>query len=297
MAQLLDGLRVSAEIREAVRVETAALSASGKPVPGLAVVLVGEDPASRVYVGRKKKACQEVGFHSLELKLSAETTQSDLLARVSELNHDSHIHGILVQMPLPAHIDEHKIIEAIDPRKDVDGFHPINVGKLLQGVDGTISCTPGGVIELLHRYRIELKGKKALVIGRSNIVGKPMAVLLIRENATVTIAHSHTKNLEAEIKASDIIVAAIGKPRMIRGEWIKQGAVVVDIGMNQIEDLTTEKKTRLVGDVDFETARERASFITPVPGGIGPMTIAMLLSNTLKAYKTLTNSPTPLSAL
>ncbi|MFZ2960113.1 MAG: bifunctional methylenetetrahydrofolate dehydrogenase/methenyltetrahydrofolate cyclohydrolase FolD [Candidatus Ozemobacteraceae bacterium] len=294
MAQLLDGQRVSAEIREAIRMETAERVASGKTIPGLGVILVGDDPASQVYVGRKKKACQEVGFYSLEIKLPVQTTQKELLSRVSELNHDPHIHGILVQLPLPKHLNEQEVVEAIDPHKDVDGFHPENVGRLLTGTEGFVSCTPRGVMELLHRYKIEIAGKKALVIGRSNIVGKPMAILLMREHATVTIAHSRTKNLEAEVKASDIVVAAIGKPRMIKGEWFKEGAVVVDVGIHQIEDLTTEKKTRMVGDVDFEGARERVAYISPVPGGVGPMTIATLLSNTLYACKKFSAAASPL---
>ncbi|RCK78591.1 MAG: Methylenetetrahydrofolate dehydrogenase (NADP+) [Candidatus Ozemobacter sibiricus] len=282
-ATILDGAATARTIRDEVAAAVAALRQAGGPPPGLAVVLVGEDPASRVYVAQKHKACQEAGFHSEVITLPGTASEAHVLAEIARLNADPAIHGILVQVPLPSQIDQSRVMHAIDPRKDVDGFHPVNVGKLTMGDDTFFPCTPLGCLELLKRYRIPIQGKRALVIGRSNIVGKPVALLLLREHATVTIGHSRTVDLPGEVARADIVVAALGKPRFVQGAWIKEGAVVLDVGINQVPHPDQPGKTRLVGDVDFETARERAAFITPVPGGAGPMTIAMLLQNTLKA--------------
>jgi len=247
--------------------------------PGLAVVLVGDNPASRVYVRNKGKACEEVGIKSFQHTLPAETTEEDLLKLIDSLNRAKEVHGILVQLPLPFHINETKVIEAISPAKDVDGFHPYNLGRLVTGNPLLQPCTPYGVIKMLKAAAIDVSGKEAVIVGRSNIVGKPMALMLLKRNATVTVCHSRTRNIEEKIKRGDIVVAALGKPEFLKGEWIKSGAVVIDVGINRLPD------GRLVGDVEFESAAQRASWITPVPGGVGPMTIAMLLHNTVDAAK------------
>ncbi len=283
MAIILDGKKLSETINSEIAEEVKKLADSSKDVPGLAVIIVGDNPASKVYVASKKKACAKAGIFSLEVALDKNITQEKLIEEIQKLNNDDRINGILLQLPLPKHLDEHVALEAISPEKDVDGFHPTNVGKLYIGLDTFIPCTPKGVIEILKRYNISISGKNAVVIGRSNIVGKPVAALLMKENATVTIAHSKTQNLPELVKNSDIVVSAIGKPNFVKGEWIKEGAVVIDVGINSVDDPSSPKGYKLVGDVEFEEASKRASYITPVPGGVGPMTIAMLLSNTLKA--------------
>jgi methylenetetrahydrofolate dehydrogenase (NADP+) / methenyltetrahydrofolate cyclohydrolase len=288
-AELIDGVDIARSIREEAARETAQLVERGVR-PGLAVVLVGEDPASTVYVRSKGRACDEAGIHSVTLRLPASTSQSELLDAVSALNRDPLVHGILVQMPLPKHLDPDAVIRSIDPRKDVDGFHPVNVGKLLIGErDGFVPCTPAGIQELLRRSNVETKGAECVIVGRSNIVGKPMAALLVQDssgaNATVTVCHSRTRDLAAHTKRADIVIAAAGRAGLVTGEMLKPGCVVIDVGMNRIADETAPRRYRLVGDVDFDSAREVASKITPVPGGVGPMTIAMLLSNTVKAAK------------
>lgn len=290
MTNIIDGKAISEQIKGEVAEEVGQLVASGKTPPGLAVVLVGDNKASHVYVAMKKKACEAVGIYSREIRLESNISQEQLLATIDELNHDPLIHGILTQLPLPDHIDEQIILNHIDPRKDVDGFHPINVGNLSLKLDGFVPCTPLGVMEMLKRSGIETAGKDALVLGRSNIVGKPMAMLLTNAHATVTVAHSKTRDLPAQIGRADIVVAAIGRPEFVKGEWIKEGAVVIDVGINSVDDPTAKKGYRLVGDVDFASASSRAGRITPVPGGVGPMTIAMLLVNTLKARKKYFNS-------
>jgi methylenetetrahydrofolate dehydrogenase (NADP+)/methenyltetrahydrofolate cyclohydrolase len=283
--KIIDGKAISAQIREEVAHEVKKITDSGDACPGLAVVLVGENKASKVYVSMKKKACEKAGIYSKEIMLPGSVDQKELIETVQKLNQDEKIHGILVQLPLPSHINEQEVLNSVDPKKDVDGFHPINVGNLSLKIDGFVPCTPLGVMEMLKRMNIDTVGKNALVLGRSNIVGKPMAMLLTNAHATVTVAHSKTRDLPAQIGRSDILVAGIGKPEFVKGEWIKEGAVVIDVGINSIDDPSTERGYRLVGDVHFEEARKRASFITPVPGGVGPMTIAMLLANTLKAKK------------
>ena len=288
-AELIDGVEIARSIREEAARETAQLVERGVR-PGLAVVLVGEDPASTVYVRSKGRACDEAGIHSVTLRLPASTSQSELLDAVSALNRDPLVHGILVQMPLPKHLDPDAVIRSIDPRKDVDGFHPVNVGKLLIGErDGFVPCTPAGIQEMLRRSNVETKGAECVIVGRSNIVGKPMAALLVQDssgaNATVTVCHSRTRDLAAHTKRADIVIAAAGRAGLVTGEMLKPGCAVIDVGMNRIADETAPRRYRLVGDVDFDSAREVASKITPVPGGVGPMTIAMLLSNTVKAAK------------
>ena len=283
MAIILDGKKLSETIKNEIAAEVKKLADSSKPVPGLAVIIVGNNPASKTYVSSKKKACAATGIYSLEVALDESITQEKLIEEINKLNNDEKINGILLQLPLPKHLDEHAALEAIKPEKDVDGFHPINVGKLYIGLDTFVPCTPKGIMELLKRYEVSIAGKNAVVIGRSNIVGKPIAALLMKENATVTIAHSKTQNLPELVKTADIVVAAIGKPNFVKGEWIKEGAVVIDVGINSVDDPTSPKGYKLVGDVEYEEASKRASYITPVPGGVGPMTIAMLLSNTLKA--------------
>ena len=278
MAKIINGKEVSKKVRESVKAETEKLKAQGI-VPGLAVVIVGDDPASRVYVNNKKKACAEVGFMSEEYALPAETTQEELLALVDKLNKKPEINGILVQLPLPKHLDEKAVIEAISPEKDVDAFHASNVGKIMIGDYKFLPCTPAGVMELIHSENIEISGKSCVVIGRSNIVGKPMAMLLLHENGTVTITHSRTKNLAEITRDADILVAAVGKPKFVTGDMVKKGAVVIDVGMDRDEN------GKLCGDVDFDSVEPKASYITPVPGGVGPMTIAMLMKNTLMAAK------------
>ena len=283
MAEILDGKKVSEEILQEVRAEIDRIKAKNGDVPGLAVIMVGDDPASKAYVNKKHQACQSVGMYSEQHIMPGTTSTDELLRKVRDLNSSPLIHGILVQLPLPGHISEAVILEAVTPEKDVDGFHPINVGRLSNGEDGLFPCTPVGVIELLRRSGVNLIGRRALVIGRSTIVGKPLAQLLLREHATVTIAHSRTQNLPEEVGRAEIVCAAMGKPQFVKGEWIATGAVVVDIGTNVIPDASRPSGKRMVGDVDFETAAPRAGWITPVPGGVGPMTIAMLLKNTLRA--------------
>jgi methylenetetrahydrofolate dehydrogenase (NADP+)/methenyltetrahydrofolate cyclohydrolase len=296
-AAIIDGKAVAAEITASVATETARLVAAGGRAPGLAVVLVGDDAASQVYVGAKGRKAKELGFHSLQHTLPADTDEADVLAIVAELNADPAIHGILVQLPLPRHIDTMKVIEAIDPAKDVDGFHPINVGRLSIGDRdrALVSCTPAGCLVLAKRVLGDnLAGKDALVIGRSNIVGKPMAQLLLQESCTVTVAHSRSQDLPALARKADIIVAAVGRAEMVRGDWVKPGAVVIDVGMNRIPAPERgEGKTRLVGDVAYDEVADVASAITPVPGGVGPMTIAMLMANTLVAACRAAGKPEP----
>lgn len=278
MAKIIDGKAISQQIKEELKEQVKALKAKGTMI-NLAVIQVGNDPASSVYVRNKKKGCEYIGIGSLSYELPEETTQQELLALVEELNQKEEVSGILVQLPLPPHIDEDQVIRAIDPKKDVDGFHPQSVGALCIGQPGFVSCTPAGVIQLLKRSRIEIEGKECVVLGRSNIVGKPMAVLLLRENATVTIAHSRTKNLEEVTKRADILIAAVGKAKMITSDYVKEGAVVIDVGINRDEN------GKLCGDVDFASVEPLCSAITPVPGGVGPMTIAMLLNNCLESVK------------
>lgn len=276
MAQILSGKTVSARIKEEAAREAKALAAKGIHA-GLAVIIVGDDPASRVYVNNKKKACEEVGIYSEEYALPEETSQEELLELIARLNDDDKISGILVQLPLPGHISEQCVINAILPTKDVDAFHPVNVGKIMTGDFDFVPCTPAGVMELIKESGIDVAGKECVVVGRSNIVGKPQAMLLLHQNGTVTICHSRTKNLAEKTRNADILVAAVGKPGFITGDMIKPGAVVIDVGINRIAP------KKLVGDVDFESAEKVAGAITPVPGGVGPMTIAMLMKNTLKA--------------
>lgn len=274
--KILDGKAVSLKVKESVKVRADELKKFGIE-PTLAVVLVGEDKASQTYVRAKEKACNEYGIKSVAHRLSENTTRNELLALINVLNLDDSIHGILVQLPLPKHIDTNVVLAAIDPRKDVDGFHAVNVGKLVSGLDGFVPCTPLGVMEILKEYGIEVAGLNAVVIGRSNIVGKPMANLLLNASATVTVTHSKTTNLKEICKNADLIVAAIGKPFFLKADMVKDGAVVVDVGINRLDD------GRLVGDVDFDEVAPKCSYITPVPGGVGPMTIAMLLNNTILA--------------
>lgn len=274
--KILDGKAVSLKVKESVKVRADELKKFGVE-PTLSVVLVGEDKASQTYVRAKEKACNEYGIKSVAHRLSENTTQNELLALINVLNLDDSIHGILVQLPLPKHIDTNVVLAAIDPRKDVDGFHAVNVGKLVSGLEGFVPCTPLGVMEILKEYGIEVAGLNAVVIGRSNIVGKPMANLLLNASATVTVTHSKTKNLKEICKNADLIVAAIGRPFFLKADMVKDGAVVVDVGINRLDD------GRLVGDVDFDEVAPKCSYITPVPGGVGPMTIAMLLNNTILA--------------
>lgn len=289
MTQRIEGKIVAEAVRASLREEIAALSARGL-TPGLAVVLVGEDPASQVYVASKVKACAELGLFSQKYALPTETTQEELIALIQKLNADPAIHGILVQSPPPPHINEEAVVLAIDPRKDVDGFHPENVAKLvLEDPTGFVPCTPLGCMELLRSAGIQTAGAHAVVVGRSMIVGKPMAHLLMSKqaNATVTIAHSRTKNLAEVCRSADIIVAAVGRPEMIKADYVKDGAVIIDVGINRIPDATRPRGYRIVGDVDYESVAPKCSAITPVPGGVGPMTIAMLMANTVKACKQL----------
>lgn len=279
-APIINGKQISEDIRKDLRAEVEQLVKQGF-TPGLAVVLVGEDPASQVYVRNKEKACHELGYYSEVHRLPADTSQADLLALVDKLNHQANIHGILVQLPLPKHIDEKAVIDAISPEKDVDGFHPINVGNLMIGDDSLLPCTPAGVIELIKRTGVEIAGKHAVVIGRSNIVGKPVSLLLQRENATVTMCHSRTANMKELTRLADILVVAIGRANFVDASYVKPEAVVIDVGMNRLDN------GKLAGDVDFESVKEISGPITPVPGGVGPMTITMLMQNTLIAAKRL----------
>lgn len=276
MAQIIDGKAISAAIKDELKAEVERLKGEGMQIC-LAVIQVGNDPASGVYVGNKKKACAYIGIDSLAYELPEETTQEELLKLIAELNDKEEVNGILVQLPLPDHIDEDEVIRAIDPKKDVDGFHPQSVGALCIGQPGFVSCTPAGIIQLLKRSGIEIAGKECVVIGRSNIVGKPMALLLLRENGTVTVAHSKTKNLQEIAKRADILVVAVGRPKMITREYVKEGAVVIDVGIHRNEN------NKLCGDVDYDDVAPICSAITPVPGGVGPMTIAMLMHNCVEA--------------
>ena len=283
-ARIIDGKTSAARLRAEVAARVAALASSHGVTPGLAVVLVGDDPASHVYVRNKHRATLEAGMRSIEVRLPVATTEVELLARIRALNDDPAVHGILVQLPLPAQIREAAVIDAIDPAKDVDGFHVVNAGRLATGAAGFQPCTPRGCMRLLGEYAGDLAGRTALVVGRSNIVGKPMAQLLLRANCTVTVAHSRTRDLAAECRRAEILVAATGQPRMIPGDWLKPGAIVLDIGINRVQERSEGGTVeRLVGDVDFESALHVAGAITPVPGGVGPMTIACLLENTLTA--------------
>ncbi len=279
MAEIIDGKAVAAAVKERIRKDAIRFEKTSKIVPGLAVVLVGNDPASKIYVRNKKKACEEVGFKSFEYVLPAETPEIVLLELIDTLNKNPEIHGILVQLPLPKHIDEDEVIAAITPKKDVDCFHPINVGKLVIGGGDFAPCTPAGVMELIKSTGTDVAGKRCVVVGRSNIVGKPMAMLLLQANGTVTICHSKTENLGDICREADILVAAVGKQKLITGDMIKPGAVVIDVGMNR------DANGKLCGDVDFKAASKVAGYITPVPGGVGPMTIAMLMENTYTAAK------------
>ncbi|MBQ9136789.1 MAG: bifunctional methylenetetrahydrofolate dehydrogenase/methenyltetrahydrofolate cyclohydrolase FolD [Lachnospiraceae bacterium] len=276
MAQIIDGKVISTQIKDELKEKVSRMKEDGTEVT-LAVIQVGADPASSVYVGNKKKACEYVGIRSLAYELPEETTEKELLDLIAELNGRKDVNGILVQLPLPSHIDEDKVIQNIDPKKDVDGFHPQSVGALCIGQPGFVSCTPAGIIQLLKRSGIEIAGKECVVIGRSNIVGKPMALLLLRENGTVTVAHSRTKDLKEVTKRADILVVAVGKPKMITREYVKEGAVVIDVGIHRMEN------KKLCGDVDYEDVAPICSAITPVPGGVGPMTIAMLMNNCVES--------------
>jgi len=286
-AELIDGRAIARKVRDEAASRAKKLSEQGIK-PGLAVVLVGEDPASVVYTSSKAKAAEEAGMFSLNLKLPADTSQAELIRHIDELNSNPNVHGILVQMPLPKQIDSDTVIRRIDPAKDVDGFHPVNVGKMLVGErDGFIPCTPAGIQVLLKESGVQTPGKDCVIIGRSNIVGKPMAALMVQDNenanCTVTVCHRHTADLKSHTRRADILIVAAGRARMVSGDMVKPGAVVIDVGTNRIADAQAKKGTRLVGDVDFESVREVASKITPVPGGVGPMTIAMLMSNTVRA--------------
>ncbi len=291
--RIISGPEVSGEIYGELRQRIEKLKSEGT-VPGLAVILVGDDPASQVYVRNKGRKCEELGMHSETIVLPKETTEEELLQRIDALNKDPAIHGFLVQLPLPKHIDEDKVIEAIDPSKDVDGFHPVNVGRMLIGKPGFLPATPAGVQQMLLRSGVDTAGKHVVVVGRSNIVGKPMAALMVQRglgaDSTVTVVHSKTPDLGAITRQADILIVAIGKPRYITADMVKEGAVVIDVGTNRIEDPTHPKGSRLVGDVDFENVKEKVSAITPVPGGVGPMTICMLMANAVKAAENAAGS-------
>lgn len=278
MTKIIDGKQISSQIKEELRDRVSALRSRGVEIT-LAVIIVGEDPASKVYVNNKKKACEFIGIRSLSYELPETTTEEELLQLIQDLNGRTDVNGILVQLPVPKHIDEQKIIHAIDPKKDVDGFHTQNVGSLCVGQKGFVSCTPAGIIQLLKRSDISIAGKECVVIGRSNIVGKPMALLMLQENATVTVCHSRTENLKEVCKRADILIVAIGKPRMITAEYVKEGAVVIDVGIHRDEN------NKLCGDVNYEDVAPHCSAITPVPGGVGPMTIAMLMNNCVSSVE------------
>jgi methylenetetrahydrofolate dehydrogenase (NADP+)/methenyltetrahydrofolate cyclohydrolase len=284
-AKIIDGKQVAADMRAELKVKVTKLKDETGLVPGLAVVLVGEDPASKSYVTAKERACADIGIFSDDNRLGADTTQEDLMALVEKLNNDDRIHGILVQLPLPSHLDESQVLLAIDPNKDVDGFHPVNVGKMVVGEEAFLPCTPHGVIQLLLKSNVKIEGAEVVIVGRSNIVGKPLANMLIQKNptgnATVTVCHTRTKNLAEHVKRADIVIAAAGRPNTVTADMIKDGAVVIDVGVNRVEDATKKRGYRLVGDVEFDAVKEKASLITPVPGGVGPMTITMLLYNTV----------------
>ena len=290
---LIDGKKISDDIKNELKEKIDELVSQNKPVPGLVTILVGDDPASGVYVRSKNKACTKIGMHSKIERLSADTTEEALLSLVDKYNNDPQFHGILVQLPLPAHINENFIIEAISPAKDVDGFHPISVGNMVIDKETFYPCTPYGILELLKRYKIETKGKHVVVVGRSNIVGKPVANMMLQKkdgaNAIVTVCHSAAEDLKQYTLQADILIAAIGRAEFIKHDMVKEDVVVIDVGINRVDDETREKGYRLVGDVDFEAVKEKASYITPVPGGVGPMTIAMLLHNTFEAFNKINN--------
>ena len=285
---LIDGKKIATEVKEEIKNKISALANEGKNIPGLVTILVGDDPGSHIYVNNKNKACKEVGMRSVSEKLNAQTSEPDLLNLIAFYNNNKDFHGILVQLPLPKHIDEDKVIEAISPKKDVDGFHPVSIGNLVIGKDTFVSCTASGIQELLIRYNIETSGKHVVVLGRSNIVGKPIAILLMQKNkyanAIVTVCHSAAKDLSRFTRTADILIAAIGKPEFVKEDMVKEGVVVIDVGINRIKDEAHPDGSKLVGDVDFPNVSKKASYITPVPGGVGLMTIAMLLKNTYKAY-------------
>jgi methylenetetrahydrofolate dehydrogenase (NADP+)/methenyltetrahydrofolate cyclohydrolase len=282
-SRVIDGKAVAAEVRAGVARDVAALKAGHGLTPGLAVVLVGEDPASKVYVKNKGEQTKEAGMNSWEYKLPAETSEAEILAVVEKLNNDPAVNGILVQLPLPKHVNAERVLNTIDPNKDVDGFHPVNVGRLWIGERTLVPCTPTGSVILAKTVQPNLSGLNAVVIGRSNIVGKPVAALLLRENCTVTVAHSRTKNIESVVKGADLVIAAVGIPEMVKGDWLKPGAIVIDVGINRVP--SENGKTKLVGDCDYADCARTAGAITPVPGGVGPMTIACLLQNTVEAAK------------
>lgn len=288
---IIDGKKVAAKIKEELKEKILPFRLSGKRVPGLVTILLGDNPASQFYVNSKNKSCAEIGMHSKIEKLSEETSEEQLLALIKQYNNDSDFHGILVQLPLPKHIDEDKVIEAIDPKKDVDGFHPISVGNLVIGKDTFYPCTPYGIVELIKYYNIETKGKHVVVVGRSNIVGKPIANMMLQKkegaNAIVTICHSATADLTYYTKQADILIAAIGVPNFITADMVKDDVVIIDVGINRVDDATKPKGYRIVGDVDFDAVADKSSYITPVPGGVGRMTIAMLLMNTFTAFQRL----------
>jgi len=287
-AKIIDGKQIASDMRAKLRTDVAALAQKGI-VPGLGVILVGDDPASKSYVAAKQKACEEIGIYSDDNRLSASITQNELMSHINRLNKDPRIHGILTQLPLPENFDELEVLMAIDPAKDVDGFHPINVGKMVTGQKAFLPCTPHGIVQLLIKSGVKIEGANVVIVGRSNIVGKPLANILIQKsplgNATVTVCHTRTKNLAEHTKKADIVIAAAGCPNTITADMIKEGAVVIDVGVNRVEDSTKKAGYRLVGDVDFEHVKEKASLITPVPGGVGPMTITMLLYNTVESAK------------
>lgn len=278
-AQIISGNAISAQIKSEISEQIQTYIQQGKRAPGLAVVLVGADPASQIYVGNKRKSCEQIGIQSTSYDLPEATTQEELLALIETLNQDETIDGILVQLPLPAHIDSSKVIEAILPSKDVDGFHPYNVGRLCQRIPTLRSCTPYGIVKLLEKTNLNVRGKHAVIVGASNIVGRPMAMELLLLGCTVTVTHRFTENLEQHVRQADLLVVAVGKPHLVKGEWVKEGAIVIDVGINRIDG-------KIVGDVEFDVASQKASYITPVPGGVGPMTVAMLMQNTLQAYRT-----------
>lgn len=286
-AKIIDGKATAAEVRQKVAEDVAEMVAAGKPNPGLATVLVGEDAPSQVYVRSKIRACEKAGIESFGYQLPVTATQEEVEGLVNDLNADPRVNGILVQLPLPDGLNEEKVLQAIDLEKDVDGFHPINIGRLAQkGRESLfVPCTPSGIMYLLGQTGISLEGAEAVVLGRSNIVGMPVALLLVKSNATVTICHSRTKDLPATVREADVLIAAVGRPEMVRGDWVKPGAVVIDVGINRVDDPTRKKGYRLVGDVCYDEVKEVAGAITPVPGGVGPMTIAMLLANTVRAAK------------
>jgi methylenetetrahydrofolate dehydrogenase (NADP+)/methenyltetrahydrofolate cyclohydrolase len=285
MYKIIDGRKIASEIKKEIAEEVIKLKSAGKKIPHLAAILVGNNGSSETYVANKVKDCEQVGFRSSVIRFSDEIAETVLLKKIEELNNDSDVDGFIVQLPLPSHISENKVIEAIDPQKDADGFHPVNIGKMVIGLSGYLPATPYGIVELIRRYNIETSGKNCVVIGRSNIVGRPVSILLSQKgiDATVTVIHSHTKNIKDIVSQADIIVAAIGSPGFVKGEMVKEGAVVIDVGATRLESTETKSGFRLAGDVDFESVAPRCSYITPVPGGVGPMTRVSLLRNTLMA--------------